>query len=146
MRHKDEDYCKIKSVNLVNDVFLDFESQNNFLTSSKMKLKLTKIDTYQTHVFVFIHSNTAFLCKPFTEILENLINLFAKQNKASSATAAQNNFPEWPFITSKIKSWYNYIKSWSLAGDEVIDFHRSILSKLKDELSCGSENYFQIVF
>lgn len=66
MRHKDEDYCIIKSVNLVNDVFLDFESQNNFLTSSKMKLKLTKIDTYQTHVFVFIHSNTAFLCKPFT--------------------------------------------------------------------------------
>ena len=43
MRHKDEDYRKIKSVNLVNDVFLDFESQNNFLTSSKMKLKLTKI-------------------------------------------------------------------------------------------------------
>ena len=52
------------------------------------------IDTYQTHVFAFIHRNMAFLCKPFTEILENLINLFAKQNKASSATAAQNNFPE----------------------------------------------------
>ena len=104
------------------------------------------IDTYQTHVFAFIHRNMAFLCKPFTEILENLINLFAKQNKASSATASQNNFPEWPFITSKIKSWYNYIKGWSLAGDEVIDFHRSIVSKLKDELSFGSEIIFKLFF